>query len=103
MGAYEAERAELLERFAASFRELREADFPSQEAFAQAAKLHRTHVGYLEQGRREPSLSTLLILAQTLEVPVERLFEGLAVPRERRPTRELSRPAPPARSRSTNQ
>jgi len=28
MGDYEAERAELLERFAASFRELREADFP---------------------------------------------------------------------------
>jgi transcriptional regulator with XRE-family HTH domain len=89
MSAYEAERAELLERFAAGFRALREAEFPSQEAFAQAAKLHRTHVGYLEQGRREPTLSTLLILAETLEIPVERLFEGLAVPKERRPVRRL--------------
>jgi transcriptional regulator with XRE-family HTH domain len=93
MGAYEAERAELLERFAAGFRELREAEFPSQEAFAQAAKLHRTHVGYLEQGRREPSLSTLLILADTLGVSLDRLARGLAVPEERRPVRAGSKRA----------
>ena len=87
MDAYEAERTELCRRFAAGFRALREARFRSQEAFADAANLHRTHVGYLEQGRREPSLSTLLILAGTLGVSIEQLTDGLPVPQERRPRR----------------
>jgi transcriptional regulator with XRE-family HTH domain len=88
MDAYQAERAKLLEQFGRILRELREARFPSQEALADAANLHRTHVGYLEQGRREPSLSTLLILAETLDIPFGRLAEGLFVPLERRPPRD---------------
>jgi transcriptional regulator with XRE-family HTH domain len=92
--AYEEERRELCRRFASSFRALREARFNSQEAFADAANLHRTHVGYLEQGRREPSLSTLLILADTLDVSIERLTDGLPTPRERRPQRGGGKAAP---------
>jgi transcriptional regulator with XRE-family HTH domain len=84
MDAYQAERAALLSDFAATLRELRKARFPSQEALADAASLHRTHVGYLEQGRREPSLSTLLILADTLGVTLDRLTQGLGVPKQRR-------------------
>jgi transcriptional regulator with XRE-family HTH domain len=87
MDGYQAEREELCRRFAATFKELREAEFSSQEAFADAANLHRTHVGFLEQGRREPSLSTLLILADTLGVPLQRLTDGLPIPQERRPRR----------------
>jgi transcriptional regulator with XRE-family HTH domain len=86
--AYQAERQELCSRFARTFRALRTARFESQEAFAEAADLHRTHVGYLEQGKREPSLSTLLILADTLGVPLERLIDGLPVPRQRRSARK---------------
>jgi transcriptional regulator with XRE-family HTH domain len=88
--AYDAERKELCRLFATRFRPLREARFDSQEAFADAADLHRTHVGYLEQGRREPSLSTLLILADTLGVSIERLTGGLPVPKERRAQRGRS-------------
>jgi transcriptional regulator with XRE-family HTH domain len=50
-----------------------------------SAASHRTHVGFLEQGRREPSLSTLLILAKTLEVPLQELVDGLPVPKLREP------------------
>ena len=92
MDAYQAERALMLNDFAATLRELRKQRFSSQEALAEAASLHRTHVGYLEQGRREPSLATLLILADALDVPVARLAQGLAVPKERRPP-------PPRKSR----
>ena len=91
MDAYEAERAELLQAFAARLRELRQARFDTQEELGFAAKLHRTHVGFLEQGRREPSLSTLLILAEVFDVPVQKLVDGLDVPRERRPARQQSR------------
>jgi transcriptional regulator with XRE-family HTH domain len=91
MDAYEAERKRLLTAFAAKLRALREADFPTQEDLAQAANLHRTHIGYLEQARREPSLSTLLILSETLEVSVDQLIEGLPVPKKRRPKRPSKR------------
>lgn len=87
VASYEAEREAMLKRFGASLRELREAKFPSQDAFALQAKLHRAHVYMLETGHREPSLSTLLILADALGVSLDRLTQGLAVPRERRPDR----------------
>ncbi len=91
MGAYEAERGELLRDFAANLRGLREARFRSQEALADAASLHRTQVSFLERGLREPSLSTLMILAETLDVPLDRLAQGLPVPKERRPARPRRR------------
>jgi transcriptional regulator with XRE-family HTH domain len=91
MDAYEAERAELLGAFAEKLRALRESRFATQEELGYAARLHRTHIGFLEQGRREPSLSTLLILAETLGVPVQELVDGLLVPRERRPSRRRGR------------
>jgi transcriptional regulator with XRE-family HTH domain len=94
MDAYEAERAELLGAFAEKLRALREPRFATQEELGYAAKLHRTHIGFLEQGRREPSLSTLLILAETLGVPVQELVDGLLVPRERRPSRRRGRRRP---------
>jgi transcriptional regulator with XRE-family HTH domain len=84
VSAYEQERAALLNQFAATLRELREASFPSKEAFAEAANLNRVHIGYLEQARREPSLATLLILSNTLKVPIDRLTRDLPTPKERR-------------------
>jgi transcriptional regulator with XRE-family HTH domain len=85
MDAYEAERKRLLTAFAVKLRALREKEYPTQEDLANATKLHRTHIGYLEQARREPSLSTLLILAETFDVSVQELIEGLPAPRRRRP------------------
>ncbi|HEX5853704.1 MAG TPA: helix-turn-helix transcriptional regulator [Solirubrobacteraceae bacterium] len=85
MGAYTAERDELLEQFAKRLRELRKANFPSQEALADAATLHRTQIGSLEQGKREPGLLTLMILADTFGITIDRLVKGVPVPKERRP------------------
>jgi transcriptional regulator with XRE-family HTH domain len=82
--AYQSERSALLKDFGTTLRELREARFPSQEALAEAASLNRVHVTYLENGRREPSLATLLILADALGVSLDRLARNLPVPKERR-------------------
>jgi transcriptional regulator with XRE-family HTH domain len=87
VASYEAEREAMLKRFGRTLRELREARFPTQEAFALAAKLGRSHVYLLETGQREPELATLLILAGTLEVPLDRLAEGIAAPKKRRSER----------------
>jgi transcriptional regulator with XRE-family HTH domain len=85
MGAYTAERVELLKQFAAGLRELRKGNYPSQEALADAATLHRTQIGSLEQGKREPGLLTLLILADTFGITIDQLVKGVAVPKQRRP------------------
>ncbi|MBA3809965.1 MAG: helix-turn-helix transcriptional regulator [Solirubrobacterales bacterium] len=90
---YYAEMADFRRRFAERFAPLRRARFPSQEAFSEHARLHRTTIGGLEQGKTDPRLSTLLILADSLDVSLADLVRDLPVPRERKP------PPPPRRRR----
>jgi DNA-binding XRE family transcriptional regulator len=82
---YYAELAELRRSFAARLTPLRQERFASQEAFGDHARLHRTTIGGLEQGRTDPRLSTLLILADSLKVSVADLVEGMPVPQRRKP------------------
>ena len=65
--AYEAEIARYLEGFGANIRRLRTAGDPgySQEWLAGTTGLHRTEIGRLEQGKVEPRLTTLVILAES--------------------------------------
>lgn len=49
----------------------------SQEKLAQESGIDRSHVGFIEQGRRKPTLSTLLKLAKSLDISLEQLFKGL--------------------------
>lgn len=85
--AYKSERKECLERFGANLRRLRTARERgiSQEELSFSTNLHRTEIGALEQGRVEPRLSTLLILAEGLAVTLDELVAGVPVPAERRP------------------
>jgi transcriptional regulator with XRE-family HTH domain len=46
----------------------------SQEALARKLGVRASHIGYLEQGRRRPSLTLLNALADALGVDKERLF-----------------------------
>ncbi|HEY1690124.1 MAG TPA: helix-turn-helix transcriptional regulator [Solirubrobacteraceae bacterium] len=89
---FNAERKQLLHAFAENIRRLREQSGFSQEAFADEARMHRTSIGYFEQARREPNLSTLLILSDSLGVSLDKLVEGLPVPQERRPARQRKGP-----------
>jgi transcriptional regulator with XRE-family HTH domain len=50
----------------------------SQEELGFRARLHRTEIGLLERGQREPQLGTIIKLAGTLSVPPENLLKGLA-------------------------
>lgn len=85
--AYEAEIARYLEGFGANIRRLRTAGDPgySQEWLAGTTGLHRTEIGKLEQGKVEPRLTTLVILADGLSVKLDDLVSGLWVPIERKP------------------
>jgi transcriptional regulator with XRE-family HTH domain len=49
----------------------------SQEQLATKSEIDRSHMGFIEQGRRKPTLSTLYKIANTLGVSLEQLFKGL--------------------------
>jgi transcriptional regulator with XRE-family HTH domain len=82
--AYKAERVRLLLAFGLKLRAERERRNLSQDVLAEVANVHRTHIGALELGQREPHLSMLLILADALRAPLGILLAGLFVPRERK-------------------
>ncbi len=49
----------------------------SQESLAEKCNLHRTYIGSVERGERNVTLSTLEVIAKTLEVSVvDLLTEG---------------------------
>jgi XRE family transcriptional regulator, regulator of sulfur utilization len=63
--------------FGEKLRAFRERFGISQEELGFLASLHRTEVGLLERGLREPRLGTVIKLAGALEVPLEDLFRGI--------------------------
>jgi transcriptional regulator with XRE-family HTH domain len=85
--AYETEIAGLLQGLADNVRRLREEKKPdlSQEEVASEAVLHRTEWGKIEQGKRDPRFSTMLVIAKTLGVTLNDLAEGIDAPMERKP------------------
>lgn len=49
----------------------------SQEELGALASLHRSHIGFIEIGRRLPRADTLIKLASALAVGVEELVAGI--------------------------
>jgi DNA-binding XRE family transcriptional regulator len=67
----------LQRRIGARLRELRRAKGISQEAFAEASGLHRTHMSLLERGRINATISTLHQVAKALGVSLSEFFRGI--------------------------
>lgn len=53
----------------------KEAGYNSQEEFAEALGLSRTHIGHIEQARKNPSMEVLVKIAKKLKVEISELFE----------------------------
>lgn len=69
---------DIFQRLGQRIRDIRvQRGFASQEAFADYLKVHRTFVGHLETGRKDFRLTTLIRIAEALEVPLADLFLGL--------------------------
>ncbi len=49
----------------------------SRERLATLSKVDRSHMGFIEQGRRRPTLSTLHKICKALNISLEQLFKGL--------------------------
>lgn len=60
--------------FGRTLRGLRQAAGYSQEGFADAIDISRTHMGKLERGLGNPTLGTMVKVAQKLEISLTKLF-----------------------------
>jgi transcriptional regulator with XRE-family HTH domain len=73
-----ARRADSLAlRFGARVRVLRLKRGLSQEALAEEAGIHRTYIGGIERGLRNPALKNINALARALRVTLSELFEDV--------------------------
>jgi len=62
--------------FGKTIRKLRSEQGYSQEAFARKAGIHRTYLGGLERGERNPTLRTIGKIAKELGLSIEDLFRA---------------------------
>jgi transcriptional regulator with XRE-family HTH domain len=62
-------KGKLEKAFGLALKELRMERGLSQEKLALESKHHRTYIGMLERGLQNPTLRTIVRLAETLEVP----------------------------------
>ena len=67
----------LQRKIGARLRELRRAKGISQEAFAEACGLHRTHMSLLERGRINATITTLHHVAKALGMSLSEFFRGI--------------------------
>jgi transcriptional regulator with XRE-family HTH domain len=67
---------QILRLLAERIRMLREAKGWTQEQLAERAAMQRSYLGDLELGRRNPSVRTLVKVANAFGISVQELFEG---------------------------
>ena len=65
---------DIVKQFGEQIRALREAKGLSQEELAFRAHVHRTYLGGIERGERNPSLKNITAIADALGVTLSELF-----------------------------
>jgi transcriptional regulator with XRE-family HTH domain len=68
-------KEEFTKQLAKKLREIREKKGISQEELADKAKLYRTYVGHIENGRYSPSAYVLYKLLHVLQAHADELFD----------------------------
>lgn len=67
-------REQFLKEFGRKIAEARKKTGMSQEQLAAAVDLHRTYIGFIEQGKRNPSLWNIQKIADALKISIKDLF-----------------------------
>lgn len=65
----------LIQAFGKRIRQLRTERNLSQEQLAELTGFHRTYIGMIELGERNPSLSNVSVFANAFQMPLSQLFE----------------------------
>ena len=64
-------------KFGERIRELRHKYYLSQENLAELTNLHRTYIGGIERGERNPSLENIVKISKALKISLSELFRGI--------------------------
>ena len=67
----------ILKALGIRIRELRSKRGWSQEAFADACGINRSHMGQVERGETNMTFATLYFIAQKLDTTIAALFHGI--------------------------
>jgi transcriptional regulator with XRE-family HTH domain len=67
----------LIEAFGNRIRQLRTERNLSQEQLAELTGFHRTYIGMIERGERNPSLSNVGVFAEAFQLRISDLFKNL--------------------------
>lgn len=89
--------ASTMEEFGIRVRGLREKTGLSQERFADAIRVGRSHMGKIENGKANPTLEIIVKIAKGLDISLAQLFETM----DERPFWPDSAPATPRSSRTS--
>ncbi len=71
------EEQKFLNEFGDRVARLRKKAGITQEQLADAIDVHRTYIGFIEQGKRNPSISNVRKLSKVLKVSLSELFKPL--------------------------
>lgn len=66
---------EILIKFGARIKQLRQEKGLTQKQFAQKCGLHKNYIGMIERGERNPSLINIEVIAKGLEVDISKLMK----------------------------
>jgi transcriptional regulator with XRE-family HTH domain len=64
-----------LTSFGARVASIRKQKGITQEKLADMIEVHRTYIGFIEQGKRNPSIGNVNKIAKALKVSLKKLFE----------------------------
>ena len=70
-------KSEILKQFGKHVRHLRQLQDLSQETLAEKANMHRTYIGMIERGERNPALLNLIRLASALDISLPELLRTM--------------------------
>lgn len=66
-----------LKTFGKRLAEIRKDKGITQEQLAELVDVHRTYIGFIEQGKRNPSIGNIHKIALALKIKLSELFRGL--------------------------
>jgi len=70
-------KSPMLKQFGTRIKQLRHEQHISQEELAEKCDLHRTYVGGIERGERNPSLKNIYKIASAFQIELEELFKDV--------------------------
>lgn len=71
------EQEKFLKKFGGRVADVRRQRNITQEKLADMVDLHRTYIGFIEQGKRNPSIGNIQKIAKALKVSLPELFKNV--------------------------